>query len=219
MANEIQLDPVEARVLGVLIEKEKTVPESYPLSLNALVNGANQKSNRHPVLSLNERQVNEAILKLRVAGLVEFVQLVGQRVEKYRHRAEARFALTPVAASTLAELLLRGPQQPGELRARVDRMVPVSDQAALEAVLEALAAKGLVRRHDPAPGERAPRWSQTLAPGAHELPAAAPVADRAATDAASALHAELARARAEIERLRAELEQVRAELEAARAGA
>jgi len=205
MNNEIRLDPVEARVLGVLAEKERTVPDTYPISLHALVAGANQKSNRLPVLSLSEQQVNEAVLKLRVAGLAEFVQLVGQRVEKYRHRIGSRFGLTPEEVATLAELLLRGPQQPGELRTRVERMVAMPDQAALDAALSGLQAKGLVRRHEPLAGERAPRWSQLLAPGAHEIPVAAAPPDRAAGDATVALRAELERARAEIARLREEL--------------
>ena len=90
-----QLDPIEARIIGSLIEKEATTPEQYPLSLNALVNGCNQKNNRDPLLSLSEREVNDAILKLRVAGLVEFVQLAGQRVEKYRHKTGSALHLEP----------------------------------------------------------------------------------------------------------------------------
>jgi len=163
---ELQLEALEGRVLGVLIEKERTTPEGYPLSLNALVNGCNQKSNRDPPMSVGEREVNDTILKLRVAGLVEFVQLVGQRVEKYRHRAGAALHVEPAEAAVLAELLLRGAQQPGELRSRAERMHPLPTLEALAAVLDGLEAKGLVARLERQPGERAARWTQLLAPGA-----------------------------------------------------
>ncbi len=159
----VTLEPIEARVLGVLVEKALTTPEQYPLSLNALVNGCNQKNNRDPLLSLSEREVNDAILKLRVAGLVEFVQLAGQRVEKYRHRAGEALHLEPAEVAVLAELLLRGPQQPGELRTRVERMHPMPTQADLERVLGAMAGKGLVRRFERRSGERVERWGQLLA--------------------------------------------------------
>jgi uncharacterized protein YceH (UPF0502 family) len=159
----VHLEPVEARVLGVLVEKALTTPEQYPLSLNALVNGCNQKNNRDPLLSLSEREVNDVILKLRVAGLVEFVQLAGQRVEKYRHRAGEALHLEPAEVAVLAELLLRGSQQPGELRTRVERMHALPTQADLERVLDAMAGKGMVRRFERRPGERVERWGQLLA--------------------------------------------------------
>jgi hypothetical protein len=159
---DLRLEPLEARVLGVLIEKELTTPEGYPLSLNALVNGCNQKNNRDPLMSVGEREVSDAILRLRVAGLVEFVQLTGQRVEKYRHKAGAQLQLQPAEVAVLAELLLRGPQQPGELRSRVERMHPIADLPALQSVLDSMVGKGLVVRHERVPGERANRYTQTL---------------------------------------------------------
>ncbi|MGQ0554280.1 MAG: YceH family protein [Planctomycetota bacterium] len=162
----IQLEALEARVLGVLIEKELTTPESYPLSLNALVNGCNQKNNRDPLLSVGEREVNDVILKLRVAGLIEFVQQAGARVEKYRHKTGAALHLEAAEVAVLAELLLRGAQQPGELRARVERMQPMATQEALQFVLDSLARKGLAQRYDRRAGERAVRWGQLLAPEA-----------------------------------------------------
>jgi uncharacterized protein YceH (UPF0502 family) len=158
----LELTPLEARVLGVLIEKEMTTPESYPLSLNALVAGCNQKSNRDPVLSVVEREVNDAILNLRVAGLIEFVQLIGQRVEKYRHRAGTALSLEPPELAVLAELLLRGPQQPGELRGRADRMQPFPALESLQPVLASLSAKGLAGRIERREGERTGRWAQLL---------------------------------------------------------
>lgn len=180
----LQLEPLEGRVLGVLIEKELTTPEQYPLSLNALVNGCNQKNNRDPLLSVGEAAVNDVILKLRVAGLVDFVQLTGQRVEKYRHKAGAQLHLLPAEVAVLAELLLRGAQQPGELRSRVERMHPMPDLPALQAVLDGMAGKGLVVRHERVPGERANRYAQTLCPaqGGGPAQASAPPAPRIVAD-------------------------------------
>ena len=177
--NALELKPLEARVLGVLIEKELTTPEGYPLSLNALIAGCNQKSNRDPVMNVVEREVNEAILTLRVAGLIEFVQLVGQRVEKYRHRAGATLHLEPAEVAVLAELLLRGAQQPGELRSRAERLHGPATLEALQAVLDSLATKGLVARLERRPGERTSRWAQLLAPGDDSVPAPPPVASAA----------------------------------------
>jgi uncharacterized protein YceH (UPF0502 family) len=216
----VTLEPVEARVLGVLVEKALTTPEQYPLSLNALVNGCNQKNNRDPVLGLAEREVNDAILKLRVAGLVEFVQLAGQRVEKYRHKAGDALHLEPAEVAVLAELLLRGSQQPGELRGRVERMHPLATQADLERVLSAMAAKGLARRFERRPGERVERWGQLLAreeagwakagkEAAEGMAAVAPAAPEAppAAHAAGGLEARVAQLEADVavlrERLRA----------------
>src|SRR5262245_33314528 len=210
MATEIQLEPLEARVLGVLIEKELTTPEQYPLSLNALTAGCNQKNNRDPVLSTSEHEVSAVIPKLRVAGLVEFVQLTGQRVEKYRHKAGAHLHLEPAEVAVLAELLLRGPQQAGELRGRVERMHPMPDLAALQLVLDSMAGKGLVTRLERRTGERANRYAQTLAPteGAAPSAAAAPApaaATSVAEPAASAgggLEARVAALEAEVAALR-----------------
>jgi len=168
MSPAIQLDPLEARVLGVLIEKEYTTPEQYPLSLNALVNGCNQKSNREPEMSVSEHEVSQAILRLRVAQLVEFVQLSGQRVEKYRQRAGGTLHLEPLEQAVLAELLVRGAQQPNELARRVERMQPAATQESAQAALESLQRKQLAVQQGRRSGERYPRWAQLLAPaGTH----------------------------------------------------
>ena len=214
----LELNALEARVLGVLVEKERTTPEGYPLSLNALVSGCNQKNNRDPVLNVGEREVNAAILNLRVAGLVEFVQLVGQRVEKYRHKAGAALHLEPAEVAVLAELLLRGSQQPGELRGRAERMHPLPTLEALQGVLDSLAAKGLVARLERRAGERAARWVQLLAPEEGQPPAAASAAAPSASPAAPAvppsrappatggLEARVARLEVEVAELRARLD-------------
>jgi len=215
------LDARQRRVLGVMIEKAKTTPAAYPMTVNAIVTGCNQKNNRDPVLNVGEREVNAAILNLRVAGLVEFVQLVGQRVEKYRHKAGAGLHLEPAEVAVLAELLLRGSQQPGELRGRAARMHPLPTLEELQAVLDALAAKGFVARLERRAGERTARWAQLLAPEAGltraegpdvaatrpaSVPAAAPAArPSAAPPAPGGLEARVARLEAEVAALRAHL--------------
>src|SRR4051812_3562708 len=118
----IQLNPNEARVLGVLIEKATTTPEQYPLSLNALTNGANQKNNRDPVLALSEDEVFEAVEGLRAKQLVIRVDQVGSRVPKFKHAAGDVLRCSGAQLAVMAELLLRGPQTQGELRGRASRM-------------------------------------------------------------------------------------------------
>ena len=169
MAADPELDALEARVLGVLIEKELTTPEAYPLTLNALVAGCNQKNNRDPVLELFDGDVYAAVQKLVKKSVVGSVHPVGARVEKFRHNAAVLYELPPQQLAIVCELLLRGPQQPGELRARVSRMQPLDSQQALSDALAPLLSNGRVRRLDPLPGTRAERYVQTLAPAAHAL--------------------------------------------------
>jgi len=169
MAPDPELDALEARVLGVLIEKELTTPEAYPLTLNALVAGCNQKNNRDPVLELFDGDVYAAVQKLVKKAVVGSVHPVGARVEKFRHNAAALFDLPPPQLAIVCELLLRGPQQPGELRSRVSRMQPLDSQQALSDALAPLLASGRARRLDPSPGSRAERYVQTIAPAAHPL--------------------------------------------------
>jgi len=176
MPPDLELDALEARVLGVLIEKELTTPEAYPLTLNALVAGCNQKNNRDPVLELFDGDVYAAVQKLVKKAIVGSVHPVGARVEKFRHNAAVLYDLPPPQLAIVCELLLRGPQQPGELRARVARMHPMESQQALGDALAPLLANGRVRRLDPSPGTRAERYVQTIAPAAHPIEARAPSA-------------------------------------------
>jgi len=171
MVPDLVLDALEARVLGVLIEKELTTPESYPLTLNALVAGCNQKNNRDPVLELFDGDVLAAVQKLVKKTILGSVHPVGARVEKFRHNAAALYELQPPQLAIMCELLLRGPQQPGELRARVARMHPMDSQQALAEALAPLLANGRVLRLDPLPGSRAERYVQTIAPAAHTIEA------------------------------------------------
>src|SRR5580658_5709601 len=133
------LDPVQVRVLGALIEKEIVTPENYPLSLNALVNACNQRSSREPVMELTEEQVRQALHTLEDMGLTATVR--DSRVAKYEHLARTVLNLRRDETALLCLLLLRGPQTPGELRSRADRMYTFDDLAAVTATVDRLAAR------------------------------------------------------------------------------
>jgi len=134
---------IDRRVLGVLIEKGKTTPDQYPMSLNALVAGCNQKSNRYPQMDLEQEEVLKALDRLRALGAVAEVQGSG-RVPRFRHFAYEWLGVNKVELAVMAELLLRGTQTEGELRGRAARMEPIADVATLRPVLESLKSKQLV---------------------------------------------------------------------------
>jgi hypothetical protein len=136
------LSLIERRVLGVLVEKAKTTPDVYPLSLNSLVTGCNQKSNRDPVLDLADHEVEEALGALQKKGLV--IKVTGGRVERWRHCLYEAWRVDKVELAVLGELLLRGPQTEGELRSRASRMEPIADLDALRIVLKPLTERRLV---------------------------------------------------------------------------
>ena len=142
------LNAIDRRVLGVLVEKAKTTPEQYPLSLNALLNGCNQKSNRHPVLNLDDGDVIQSVDRLRMLGVVAEVQ-GGGRVPRYRHYANEWLGVEKADLSIMTELLLRGSQTEGELRTRVARMDDIADLETLRKHLEHLQSKGLVQSLTP----------------------------------------------------------------------
>jgi len=137
------LDAAERRVLGVLIEKGKTTPDQYPLSLNALVTGCNQKSNRDPVMTLDEEQVMRAVAGLRQCGAMAEVFGSG-KIPRYRHLAYEWLGVEKEELAILGELLLRGEQTEGDLRGRASRMDPIPDLDVLRGLLDGLAARGLV---------------------------------------------------------------------------
>lgn len=137
------MNSIDRRVLGVLGEKAKTTPDAYPMSLNGVVTGCNQKSNRSPVLQLEPDQVEESLDRLREFGAVALVEGSG-RVQRYRHYLYEWLGVSKVELSVMIELLLRGPQTEGELRGRVSRMDPISDLNALRELLTSLKGKGLV---------------------------------------------------------------------------
>jgi uncharacterized protein YceH (UPF0502 family) len=144
------LDPIQLRVLGSLIEKEIATPENYPLSLNALVNACNQRSSRDPVLELTEDEVRQALHSLEDLSLITPVR--DSRVPKYEHRIRTVLNLRRDETAVLCLLMLRGPQTPGELRSRADRLYTFDDLAAVQATLERLAT----RETDPDPASTGP---------------------------------------------------------------
>ncbi len=156
------LDPVEQRVLGVLLEKEQTTPDQYPLTINATITACNQKTNRDPVMSLNETEVVEALDRLRLDVLAWRSE--GARVERWQHSVERRWHLSGARKAVLTVLLLRGPQTPGELKTRTERMHPFSSTDEVERALEELAegAEGLVEKLSRRPGQREIRWDHLL---------------------------------------------------------
>lgn len=157
------LSPIEARVLAVLVEKAHTVPDTYPLSLNALVAGCNQKSSRDPVMTLREVEVLEALDGLRARTLV--IETSGGRVMRYAENARRVLGVPAESVALLATLMLRGPQTTAELRSNCERIHRFSDVSATEAYLEELAARAAqpyVRRLPRRSGSREARWTHLL---------------------------------------------------------
>jgi uncharacterized protein YceH (UPF0502 family) len=195
------LTALEARVLGVLVEKQTTVPDSYPLSLNTLVLGCNQKTARHPVLNASEADVLQAIEGLRELTLVNEVS--GARVVRYEHNAPRGLAVPGQAVALLAVLMLRGPQTVAELRLNAERLHRFADTSSVEGFLEELAAKAPPRviRLPRAPGGREARWAHLLC---GEVAEAVTPSEPAADDVA-ALRAEVATLRTQLRHLAAAL--------------
>ncbi|MBZ5509821.1 MAG: YceH family protein [Acidobacteriia bacterium] len=158
------LNPMEARVLGALIEKDITTPDYYPLSLNALVNACNQKSNRDPVMSLDENAVRDALYSLNEKGLAGAVSSADSRVSKYEHRLQETYNLPRGETAILCVLLLRGPQTPGELRGRTERMFQFNDLSEVQAVLQRLIQRegSLVKMLARQPGTKEARYAHLL---------------------------------------------------------
>ena len=173
------LSPAEARVLATLMEKARTVPDSYPLTLNSLQTGCNQKSSRDPVMNLSEAEISEAIDGLRELSLV--VESSGSRVTRYEHNFQRGVGVPEQSAVLLGLLMLRGPQTAGELRINADRWYKFLDIASVEAFLEELQDRAeekggpLVVRLPRAPGAREQRWAHLLGgPVDMSIPAEAP---------------------------------------------
>ena len=158
------LDPVERRVLGALLEKQRTVPDSYPLSLNGLRTACNQSTSRDPVVAYDEATVVDALNRLRDRELVRFVKPTGLRVVKYHQRLEEHLGLDAPQLALITVLLLRGAQTPGELRPRTERLHPFADREAVEATLQELAAQDppLVRELERQAGQHDRRWIHLL---------------------------------------------------------
>ncbi len=217
-----QLPPLsllETRVLGVLVEKEHTVPDTYPLSLNALTLGCNQKNNRQPVIDAREADVQAVVDGLRARSLV--IETSGARVTRYSHNVGRVLRIPGQSVALLAVLMLRGPQTAAELRTSTERMHKFADVSSVEAFLDELAARPpeaggpLVVKLARAPGERESRWAQLLAgpvevrraePGVPDAPVDLSVADLAALRTQhNLLVEEVADLRAKMQRMASEL--------------
>ena len=205
------LSLLETRALGVLIEKERTVPDTYPLTLNALLSGCNQKTSRDPVLSAAETEVQSALDSLKRMSLV--IESSGGRVARYSHNAERVLHLPAQACSLLAVLMLRGPQTVGEIKGRTERIYAFADLDETETVLQKMmdrAEGALVQRLPHAPGTKEPRYAQTLG---GEVEVAAPVVVSAPVhggmgERVAALEGEVSRLREEVNELRRRLDEV-----------
>lgn len=161
---EIVLTDTEARVLGALIEKEITTPDYYPLSLNALVNACNQKNNRDPVMSLDENSVRDALYSLQAKRLAGPTSSADSRVTKYEHRIQEVFNLTRAEEAVMDVLLLRGPQTPGELRGRTERMYRFEELSDVQAALQKLMQREppMVKMLARQPGTKESRYAHLL---------------------------------------------------------
>lgn len=158
------LSDVEVRVLGALVEKERTTPDAYPLSVQGLVTACNQRTSRDPVMDLHLQEVQGALQRLRDRGMAATVQEVSDRVPKHRHLLVRALDLDDRQLAVLAVLMLRGAQTPGELRGRTERYLDVGDVAAVESVLASLAdrAAPLVKNLGRGPGQSQDRWTHLL---------------------------------------------------------
>jgi uncharacterized protein len=163
-----ELTGPEQRVLGCLIEKRWTTPDQYPLTLNALRLACNQSTNREPVTNYDESTVHDAAQRLCKYGVARLASGHSSRATKYRHLAEEALGLGREELAVLAALLLRGPQTPGELKARTDRMAQIESLAQLEQVLGSLGEHGYVRRLDRRPGQKEDRFEHLLGGGKEE---------------------------------------------------
>jgi uncharacterized protein len=210
----ILLSPVEARVLGSLIEKETTTPEYYPLSLNALVNACNQKNNREPVLQLHEDEIRQALHRLQDQGLAAADH--DSRVTKYEHHLQEVFNLTRGETALLCVLLLRGAQTPGELRGRTERMHRFEELSDVVSVLDKLAQRdpSLVMALPRQPGSREIRYAHLLS-GQPDLSAMTSSGGDASAPQRSSVDADrLAQLEAEVAALREEIAELRDQIAA-----
>jgi uncharacterized protein len=217
------LSLLEARALGVLVEKAHTVPDSYPLSLNSLTLGCNQKTARDPVLNATESQVQVAVDALKALSLA--FESSGSRVARYEHNMGRAMALPSQSVALIAVLMLRGPQTSSELRANCDRLHRFADVSSVEAFLDELAARAedkggpLALRLPRAPGAREPRWTHLMCGpvDVSAMPVAADNEEFVAASEIAALKAQQAALQAEVAQLRALVERLYAELGVPRA--
>ncbi len=203
-----ELTAPEQRVLGCLIEKRWTTPDQYPLSLNALRLACNQSTNRDPVTHYDEATVRDAAQRLSRYGLVRLASGHGSRAIKYRHLAEEALSLGREQLALLAVLLLRGPQTPGELKQRTERLAPFDSLTAVDDALTELAERGYARRLERRPGQKEDRFEHLLGGGAGFADAYSD-SDSDDHEPSDSLEARVASLEAEVARLRTELAELR----------
>jgi uncharacterized protein YceH (UPF0502 family) len=168
----VEPDAVEIRVLGCLIEKQRTTPDAYPLSLNSLRLACNQTTNRDPVVVYEEREIKAALERLSDRRWARFASGAGSRALKYRHLFDEALSLSEGEISLLAVLMLRGPQTVGELKQRSERLHRFESTAEVIEVLEGLAGRELVAECERRPGQKEERWAQLLGGATDEAPVA-----------------------------------------------
>lgn len=221
------LSPLEARVLGVLVEKQHTVPDAYPLTLNSLLAGCNQKTSRDPIMHISESEAQMTLDALRGRSLVIESSGASGRVMRYEHNVPKALRLPSAMVALLTVLMLRGPQTPGELRTGCDRLHRFADISALEACLEDMATRSggaIVVRLAKQPGSREHRYAHLLCGAVQAAAARAGGASEVIEDEGvtigeiAALKANLGQVRAEVEQLRQLVEHLYAELGVARRG-
>jgi uncharacterized protein YceH (UPF0502 family) len=212
-------DSIEIRVVGCLIEKQRTTPDVYPLSVNALRLACNQATNRDPVVSYDEETVVEALRRLALRGWTRLASGAGSRARKYRHLLDEALDVGPAEISLLAVLMLRGPQTPGQLKQRTERLHDFESLPAVHATLDGLVERGLIARHPRRPGQKEDRYEQLLgaaagggagSDAAEEVEVDAP--RRVAQPPASPAEDRLGRIERELAELRSQLESLRSEL-------
>jgi uncharacterized protein len=203
------LSSVEARVLGSLVEKELTTPEYYPLSLNALANACNQKNNREPVTALDEGEIRQALHGLEDDGLAGPARGTESRVTKYEHHMQEVFNFTRGEIAVMCVLLLRGPQTPGELRGRTERMHRFEELSDVQSTLQRLMQREppVVKMLARQPGTKEARYAHLLSGDVVEVSPAFGAAETGARDVPK-LEAEVAALREEVAELRAQVEKV-----------
>jgi uncharacterized protein YceH (UPF0502 family) len=213
----------EVRVLGALLEKQRTTPDAYPLSLNALRSATNQSTNRDPVVDYDEATIRDALHRLSRRRWARLASGPGSRAAKYRHLVDEALGLGPPELSVLTVLMLRGPQTPGELRARTERLYAFTDAETLHRALDTLIEREFVARLQRRPGQKEERYMHLLSdeaeptaaaapsPSVPDIPSPRPAPTPAHTDS-DAAEQRLARLEREMAALRAEVQALRSEL-------
>jgi uncharacterized protein len=210
----MDLLPTEIRVLASLLEKQRTTPDAYPLSLNSLRLACNQSTNRDPVAQYSEAEVRDALQRLERRGMVRFASGVGSRAAKFRHLLAERLPMDDGQQAVMCVLMLRGAQTPGELKQRCERLHAFTDLAEVEQTLAWLIDRELVRSVPRRPGQKEERYAQLLG-GAQQQEEMEPTGDPSSFDALAAAapeQHELSDLRDRVQRLEHELEALKAEL-------